>query len=75
MAKYKSKLKRNSKFNPKSERFKRHMAFSALDYIQTCEGKVAYGTINKARQVKKRMKTPMGIYKCPNCGKYHLTSE
>ena len=75
MAKYKSKLKRNSKFNPKSERFKKHMVFSALDYIQTCEGKVAYDTINKARQAKKHMENPMGIYKCPNCGKYHLTSE
>ena len=75
MAKYKSKLKRNSKYNPKSKRFINNKVFSSVEYAQTCEDKVAFVTLNKARQAKKRMKIPMGIYKCPNCGKYHLTTE
>ena len=74
MAKYKSKLKRNSKFNPKSERFKNHMVFDSVSAIQICEGKIAYQTINKARQAKKKIGKPMEIYKCPNCKKYHLTT-
>lgn len=74
MAKYKSKLKRNSKYNPKSKRFKKHMAFNTVEYAQTCENKVAFPTVNKARQAKKYLKDPMEIYKCPNCGKYHLTT-
>ena len=75
MAKYKSKLKPNSKYNPKSKRFKNHMVFSTSEYIQTCEDKVAFATLNKARQAKKYLKDPMTIYKCPNCGRYHLTTE
>lgn len=74
MAKYKSKLKRNSKFNPHSRRFINHKVFDSVISIQTCEDKIAYTTINKARQAKKNIKTPMEIYKCPNCKKYHLTS-
>ena len=76
MVKYKSKLKRNSKYNPKSKRFIKSKVFNSAEYIQTCEDKIAYPTINKARQAKKRSKLiPMEIYKCPNCGKYHLTTE
>lgn len=75
MAKYKSKLKRNSKYNPKSKRFINNKVFSSIEYMQTCEDKVAFATLNKARQAKKRLKDPMAIYKCPNCGKYHLTTE
>ena len=72
--KYKSKLKHNSKYNPHSKRFQRHKAFSTPDYIQKCKGKIAYPTINKARKAKRYLKDPMDIYKCPNCGKYHLTT-
>ena len=75
MAKYKSKLKRNSKYNPKRKRFINNKVFNSVEYIQTCEDKVAFATINKARQAKKYLKDPMTIYKCPNCGKYHLTTE
>lgn len=75
MAKYKSKLKRNSKYNPKSKRFINNKIFSSAEYIQTCEEKIAFDTINKARQAKKNIKVQMRIYKCPNCGKYHLTTE
>lgn len=75
MTKYKSKLKRNSKYNPKSKRFINNKVFNSVGYIQTCEDKVAFATINKARQAKKHQKDPMTIYKCPNCGKYHLTTE
>lgn len=78
MAKYKSKLKRNSKYNPHSERFKRHKAFSSVASIETCDGKVAYATINKARQAKKHIERHgniMNIYKCPHCKRYHLTTE
>ena len=75
MAKYKSKLKRNSKYSPKSKRFINNKVFSSIEYMQTCEDKVAFATFNKARQAKKYLKDPMAIYKCPNCGKYHLTTE
>lgn len=75
MAKYKSKLKRNSKYNRHSKRFINNRIFSSTEYIQTCEDKVAFPTINKARQAKKHLKDPMGIYKCPHCKKYHLTTE
>lgn len=74
MTKYKSKLKRNSKYNPKSKRFINNKVFSSIEYVQTCEDKVAFATLNKARQAKKCLKDPMAIYKCPNCGKYHLTT-
>lgn len=73
--KYKSKLRRNSKYNPKGERFRNHKVFSSLGYIQTCENKIAFSSIGKARQVKKGLKVPMNIYKCPNCGKFHLTTS
>ena len=78
MAKYKSKLKRNSKYNPKSERFKKHATYRALEYIQTCKNKNVYPTLNTARQAKKSIEDRgknVSIYKCPNCKKYHLTSE
>lgn len=73
--KYKSKLKRNSKYNPKSERFRKHRVFSSSGYIQTCEDKIAFSSINKARQARKGLKTPMNVYRCPNCGKFHLTTS
>lgn len=76
--KYKSKLKRNSKYNPHSERFKRGKILSSVSSIETCEGKIAYLTMNKARQAKKQIEKrgrTMGIYKCPHCKKYHLTTE
>lgn len=75
MTKYKSKLKRNSKYNPKNKRFIKNKVFNSVEYIQTCEDKVAFATLNKARQAKKYLKDPRAIYKCPNCGKYHLTTE
>lgn len=78
MAKYKSKLKRNSKYNTHSDRFYRHKVFSSIVSKETCEGKVAFQTINKARQAKNKVEQggkTMGIYKCPHCKKYHLTTE
>ena len=78
MAKYKSKLKRNSKYNPHSERFRRGKILNSVSSIETCEGKVTYPTMNKARQAKKQIEKKghtMGIYKCPHCKKYHLTTE
>lgn len=76
--KYKSKLKRNSKYNPHSKRFRKNKVFSSASSIETCEEKIAYLTINKARQAKKQIEQrghTMGIYKCPHCKKYHLTTE
>lgn len=45
--------------------------------IETCEAKVAYLTINKARKAKRQIEkngSVMDIYKCPHCKHYHLTS-
>lgn len=78
MAKYKSKLKRNSKYNTHSERFHKYKALNSVASKTTCEGKNAYPTMNKARQAKKQIEkkgSTMGIYKCPHCKKYHLTTE
>lgn len=75
--KYKSKLKRNSKYNPKSERFLRHAMLANPASVETCKGKIAHQTINNARQAKKAVEgrgQNVGIYKCPHCKKYHLTS-
>lgn len=75
--KYKSKLRRNSKYNPHSKRFINHVMLSNPVSIKTCEGKIAYQTINKARRAKKKAErdgSVMEIYKCPHCRKFHLTS-
>lgn len=73
--KYKSKLRRNSKYNPKGERFRNHKVFSSSEYIQTCENKIAFSSINKARQARKGLGNSMNVYRCPNCGKFHLTTS
>mgnify|MGYP007022357360 CR=1 FL=1 len=52
--KYKSKLKRTSKYNPHSKRFINHAMLSNPVSIENCEDKMAYRTINKARQAKKK---------------------
>lgn len=75
--KYKSKLKRNSKYNPHSKRFINRAMLSNPVSIEKCEDKMAYQTINKARQAKKKIEkggAVMEIYKCPHCKKFHLTS-
>lgn len=75
--KYKSKLKRNSKYDPHSKRFINHAMLSNPVSIEKCENKMAYQTINKARQAKKKIEkdgSVMEIYKCPHCKKFHLTS-
>ncbi len=75
--KYKSKLKRNSKYNPHSERFRKHLVFDSTSYKKTCEDKIAYLTINKAKKAKRQIEKDgsfMEIYKCPNCKHYHLTA-
>ena len=75
--KYKSKLKRNSKYNPHSKRFINHARLSNPVSIENCEDKIAYPTMNKARQAKKKIEkggAVMEIYKCPHCKKFHLTS-
>ena len=75
--KYKSKLKRNSKYNPHGKRFINHIMLSNPVSVKICEGKMAYRTINKARQIKKKIErggAVMEIYKCPHCKKFHLTS-
>lgn len=75
--KYKSKLKRNSKYNPHSKRFIKRIMLSNPVSVETCEGKMTYQTINKARQAKKKIESGgavMEIYKCPHCKKFHLTS-
>lgn len=74
--KYKSKLKRNSKYNPHSKRFINRILIDN-NPIETCEAKVTYLTINKARKAKRQIEksgSVMDIYKCPHCKHYHLTS-
>jgi hypothetical protein len=44
---------------------------------ENCADKIAYPTINKARQAKNKIEkggAVMEIYKCPHCKKFHLTS-
>lgn len=75
--KYKSKLKRGSKYNPHSKRFIKHAMLSNPVSVEICEGKMVFQTINKARQAKKKIERDgavMEIYKCPHCKKFHLTS-
>ena len=75
--KYKSKLKRNSKYNPHSKRFLNHARLSNPVSAENCADKIAYPTINKARQAKNKIEkggAVMEIYKCPHCKKFHLTS-
>lgn len=74
--KYKSKLKRNSKYNPHSKRFINRILIDN-NPIETCEAKVTYLTINKAKKAKRQIEkngSIMDIYKCPHCKHYHLTS-
>lgn len=74
--KYKSKLKRNSKYNPHSKRFANHILIENND-IDNCLKKRMFLTINKAKKAKRQMEKGgciMDIYKCPHCKHYHLTS-
>ena len=74
--KYKSKLKRNSKYNPHSKRFTNHILIENSS-IETCEAKVKYLTFNKAKKAKKAVEKNgnlMSIYKCPHCKHFHLTT-
>lgn len=75
--KYKSKLKKNSKYNPKSRRFQKKLAGENIVSLENCQKKVAFETINRAykgkRFVERKYGHIMEIYKCPHCKKYHLT--
>lgn len=75
--KYKSKLKRNSKYNPHSKRFSYRKAINTDLSRENCEKKIAYLTVNKARKAKRKIEKDgsiMEIYRCPLCKHYHLTS-
>lgn len=75
--KYKSKLKRNSKYNPHSKRFGNHIMLENPVSIENCSEKISHDTFNKAKQAKKSLEKNgniMAIYKCPHCKKFHLTS-
>lgn len=74
--KYKSKLKRNSKYNPNSKRFQEKLARENIVSLENCQEKVAYKTVNlayKGKRLAEKYGHIMEVYKCPHCKKYHLT--
>jgi hypothetical protein len=43
--------------------------------VEICESKVRYESGAKANRVAKRLRGPSQSYRCPACGRFHLTSK